>query len=279
MKPTPNAEHGFTLVELLVVMSIIGMLASVVLVAVQGARQKGQFAAAQTFAENLKSTMYLDRVAFFDFNDNTYNNQGSFSGSLNTLPNPAFTIVNDTSLHNSGYQLSIPSGSAGDNISNTAIGNAVSSLNYSFSLWMKPVTNPPYNNAKIIGVDSTGNALISNIIFPTGQIDFLIPSGSHLTKPYAFNANTWYAIAATVQNNGGGTCTAAVYVNGKLIGSASLSCSSVANVNVLTLDGDACCSTFPAVIDDVGFYSRGLLSSDVKEIYALGATKHGLAVK
>ena len=273
-------QAGFTLIELLVVISIIGMLASVVLVALQSAKQKAQFANGLEFANNIKGGLYLDRVAYFDFDDNTYNNnQGAFSGSLNTSLNSSIQLTSDTSLHGSGYQMSVTGGSASAYITDQSIGKAVSSLNYSFALWMKP-TESIADQKKIIGVDNSPNALVSNILFPTGQMSFQIPGGSTLTKAYSFNANTWYAIAATVKNNGDGTCTVAEYVNGQLLGSVpSLACTSVANITYLSLDGDSCCSTFHVIIDDVGFYSKTLLSSDIKEIYAEGATKHGLALK
>ena len=63
-------ERGFTLMELLIVMAIIGILASIVLVLLTGAREKGQDSSIKTQMLSLRSQAEIYGV----------NNGGSYDG-------------------------------------------------------------------------------------------------------------------------------------------------------------------------------------------------------
>jgi len=52
-------NHSFTLIELLVVIAVIGMLSSIVLVSMRGAREKARIAKAQSEIRQLVTAMYL----------------------------------------------------------------------------------------------------------------------------------------------------------------------------------------------------------------------------
>ena len=60
-------KNGFTLVELLIVMAIIGVLAGLVLVAVRGANVKARIGLARTTIDNLRTalTAYCEEVGFY----------------------------------------------------------------------------------------------------------------------------------------------------------------------------------------------------------------------
>lgn len=70
-----NSHRGFTLIELLVVIAIIGVLSSIVLVALNNARDRGKDAKIKAQLSGLRAAMEL----YYD----TYKNYGTATNSCN----------------------------------------------------------------------------------------------------------------------------------------------------------------------------------------------------
>ena len=60
---------SFTLIELLVVIAIVGILAGIIIVSMNGATGKATIAKSQVFSGSLKSSMGLNIVSEFNFNE------------------------------------------------------------------------------------------------------------------------------------------------------------------------------------------------------------------
>lgn len=68
MVTTTKVQRGFTLVELLIVIAIVGILAAIGLIALRGGREKARDAQRQSNLDTIKSAMLL----FYDDHDQTY---------------------------------------------------------------------------------------------------------------------------------------------------------------------------------------------------------------
>jgi len=98
-EPIKKLNWGFTLVELLVVISVIGMLAGLVAANLKSAKQRAVTAQSQSFSNSIQQKIGIDLTGAWDFNEGSGTTAKDASGNNNNG-----TIIggvsysNDTSL-------------------------------------------------------------------------------------------------------------------------------------------------------------------------------------
>jgi prepilin-type N-terminal cleavage/methylation domain-containing protein len=136
-------SKGFTLVELLVVISIVGLLSSVVLASLGTARDKGRVAAGQQAQGSIHRAYGSDAVAYFDFDGDALGSGGTIKDSLGNnyapvvSPSTGCNVVND-SPNSGGKGLQCPG--SGVTFVPSAVDAIVTDPGGSFSIgtWYKP---------------------------------------------------------------------------------------------------------------------------------------------
>ena len=256
-------SQAFTLVELLVVISVIATLASVILVALTGARSKGVIAASQTFDRSLYGGYYNDLSASWDFDSDSGttvkdqsgngNNLTVSSGALVTTPNPfpsGKVLMIDTSVPLSASPVVLNNPPTGD---------------FSVSAWIWINTSPvPSNNLLIsnFNLSNIGSWKIdlqdsSNLVFAMRM--------SGVTKTVSSAApvaGQWYQVVAVC-----GYSSLGIYVNGKLSGTATSIGTQCAYNNSTGISMTGMSDTIRYYLDNVRVYKKALPLSEIHGLY------------
>jgi prepilin-type N-terminal cleavage/methylation domain-containing protein len=175
-RPTPRGVRGFTLIELLVVIAIIGVLASIVLVSLNGARNKGRDAnRAASLGEMAKAIALFDAdppLKFFTtsggstpcpvYSDVT---QCLWAGQLTGTTNDGFTNYKDPSTPGSpclGDNGGDSTGTCQYSIANANGGANPTTQNYEICTFLETPSISGFGSATLVSISSaTGGSIRS----------------------------------------------------------------------------------------------------------------------
>ncbi|MDD5739101.1 MAG: prepilin-type N-terminal cleavage/methylation domain-containing protein [Candidatus Pacebacteria bacterium] len=272
-----DVARGFTLLELLIVISIIGVLASITIIAYPSYAKKARLANALHFSDNIRGSLQQDMIAWWKFDETSGTvAKDSWWNQLNGTVYGGATFV----LGIKGNALSFDG--VDDYVSATN-NTSITSAQTTVSAWIK--FSGLSNYSRIIDMRDGTNGL--QILYDKNSGRFVtkhsqFQSGNTATQWNTPTTEVWYHIVAVFDSVAN---TTKFYVNG--IAQTGAANNNVGNGNVanktyigVRSDLPVTNTYFNGLIDDVQIYSATLPQAAIQQLYAEGLKDHqDLAIK
>ena len=272
-----KAFSGFTIIELLVVISIIGLVSSVVFASLSDSKNKATIAAGKQFSSSVYHALGSNTVGIYDFEETsgTTATDSSVTGNNGVITGSPSSVSGLNGLayyfDSSGKYITLP------NSANLELRNAIT-----VSAWIKPIG--PINTSTWKNIIGKQNEAILAISYghPRFTIykDFSPCGAPNYSQALESSGNSGEFAKADVWQNIVGTFDGSkikVYLNGKLKATTNYAVTICDSNNSYVIGGSNGWGVTNGVIDEVRIYGEALTASAVGKLFAEGLPRHSLA--
>ncbi|MFA5587818.1 MAG: LamG domain-containing protein [Mariniphaga sp.] len=274
----PHSHKAFTLVELLVVVAVLALLASIVFSNLTGAREQAKISNALSFQSNMHNLLGADLVGWWNFDqesgDRTMVRDSSgygFNGD------PSGTIEwREDSPSGKGYSVYL-NGSRYINLYQPKLLDLQPQEDFTISLWFKKGSggaSTEYFLSKRAEADAGNDSQYSLYIGSDGTLVYAVGGNTSKSSVKGYNDNIWHNVALVNSTSDDGVCKYKIFVDGKNIPPIGTSGTYGNNIDVLigarrtSQDNTGSTLYYNGLIDDVRVYSRALTASEIQTLYA-----------
>jgi prepilin-type N-terminal cleavage/methylation domain-containing protein len=270
------AQKGFTLVEILVVIAVIGLLSSIIFAITRGADEQGRIAKGLYFSQHLQNSLGSYAAGIWNFDEGSGSTANDTSGWENngTLVNsPTWRCAStDTSYTPSSQGCSLEFNGSNQyvNAGNDASLNITSAI--TMEAWVK---KPDYSRITDAIIRKAGSYVLYFSNAGDGEPQGLQTYFWGLANPrlgYSYTNfinDRWYHVAGTYNGS-----VAKLYVNGVEVATENKTGSfTISDSNVAigaSSDGQM---YFSGLIDEARIYETALTLSHVQSLYYAGLDK------